>query len=182
MDDAHAAARLHAVRRAGRRLGKRRHRNDGAAGAARTARHPHQHAGDGSPEVSKALVGRRTAAGQALTPDERRAWDQLDFFYKRARLRQRNGDFARRRSTGSRTRRSASPRGSSTTTRPATTLIARVFAGEHRRPHARRHPRQHHPVLADEHRDLVGASLLGHRQLSKEAASSTPGASRFPSP
>jgi hypothetical protein len=42
-------ARLHGVRRAGRRLGQRRHRADGPVEATGTARHPHQHAGDGSP-------------------------------------------------------------------------------------------------------------------------------------
>ena len=45
-------------------------------------------------------------------------------------LRQRDGATARRRCTGSWIRRSAWPPGCSTTTRPATTLIARVFAGE----------------------------------------------------
>ena len=42
---AHEAAGLHALRRAGRRLGRRPRRGDGAAGAGGTARHPHQPAG-----------------------------------------------------------------------------------------------------------------------------------------
>ena len=41
---ADAAARLHEVRGAGRRLGRGRRRPDGRAGAAGAARHPHQHA------------------------------------------------------------------------------------------------------------------------------------------
>ena len=43
-------------------------------------------------------------------------------------------------------------------------------SGEAERPHARRHPRQHHALLADQHRGLLGPPLLGvqgrllHRQ------------------
>ena len=40
-------------------------------------------------------------------------------------------------------------------------LIARVFAGQTGGPDARRHPRQHHALLADEHGGLFGSSLLG---------------------
>ena len=40
-------------------------------------------------------------------------------------------------------------------------LIARVFDGAVRRPHARRRPRQHHAVLADEHGRFRVAALLG---------------------
>ena len=42
-------------------------------------------------------------------------------------------------------------------------LIARVFDGAARGPDARRHPRQHHALLADEHGGLVGAPLLGEQ-------------------
>ena len=52
---------------------------------------------------------------------------------------------------------------------------------QHRRPDARRHPRQRHALLADEHGDLLGAALLGHQHNSR-GASSTPKASRFRSP
>ena len=45
---ADAAPRLHPVRRAGRRLGRRGHAVDGRAGRARAARHPLQHAGHGA--------------------------------------------------------------------------------------------------------------------------------------
>ena len=42
-------------------------------------------------------------------------------------------------------------------------LIARVFAGASRRPHTRRHPRQRHAHLVDEHGDFRGPSLLGEQ-------------------
>ena len=45
-------------------------------------------------------------------------------------------------------------------------MIARVFDGKPEGPDAGRHPRQRHALLADEHRDLVGAPLLGHRAVS----------------
>ena len=44
--------------------------------------------------------------------------------------------------------RSAGPRGTS---------------GEAERPHARRHPGQHHAVLADQHRGVLGAAVLGEQ-------------------
>ncbi len=42
-------------------------------------------------------------------------------------------------------------------------LIARVFAGRIRRPHARRHPRQHHDHLVDEHGAFRRPPLLGEQ-------------------
>ena len=48
LDRADEASRLHAIRRAGRRLGRTHHRRHGSAGAPGTARHPHQHAWRGS--------------------------------------------------------------------------------------------------------------------------------------
>ena len=71
-----------ALRGPGRRLGERGHRADGAAGAAGTARHPHQHAGHRpAPTSSRRLqLGDPPPAG--LSADERTAWDQLDAFYK----------------------------------------------------------------------------------------------------
>ena len=49
-------------------------------------------------------------------------------------------------------------------------LIARVFARADRGPHARRHPRQHHAHLVDEHGGFFGPSLLGE-QGSRSSAS-----------
>ena len=42
-------------------------------------------------------------------------------------------------------------------------LIARAFAGQPGRPLPRRRPRQRHPLLADQHGDLLGAALLGEQ-------------------
>ena len=42
-------------------------------------------------------------------------------------------------------------------------LISRVFAGGSRRPHARRHSRQHHDHLVDEHSAFRGPPLLGEQ-------------------
>ena len=43
-------------------------------------------------------------------------------------------------------------------------LIARVFDGAQRGADPRRHPRQHHALLADQHGGFVGAALLGEPQ------------------
>ena len=61
-------------------------------------------------------------------------------------------------------------------------LIARVFAGRPERPLAGRHPRQHHALLADQHRGLVGAALLGEqaRPSSRRRASTSRSASALP--
>ena len=48
-------------------------------------------------------------------------------------------------------------------------LIARVFDGRSEGLTPRRHPRQHHALLADEHGGLLGAPLLG-----EQAATSSP--------
>ena len=82
LGDADAAPRLHEIRRAGRRLGQCRLRADGAAAAAGTARHPHQHGGHRSAEIAKALACTRPPPAD-LTADERNAWEQLDVFYKK---------------------------------------------------------------------------------------------------
>ena len=131
LDRADAAPRLHALRGAGRRLGECRHRADGAAGAAGIARHPHQHAGHRPRRRSRRRsqfgdaaagrpVGRRAGTrGISSTSSTSTGW-----------ATPRRWATARRRSTGSRIRRSASPPGCSTTTRAATTLIARVFDGQ----------------------------------------------------
>ena len=65
LDRADEAARLHAIRRARRRLGQCGHRADGAAGAAGIARHPHQHAGHRSRRRRKGAP-RRAGAGRPL--------------------------------------------------------------------------------------------------------------------
>ena len=64
--DAHAASRLHEVRRAGWRLGQRRLRGHGPATAAGTARHSHQHGGDGTARRLEGPVARWPAARRPL--------------------------------------------------------------------------------------------------------------------
>ena len=81
MGDADAAPRIHAVCGAGRRLGQRGHGEHGPAGAARIARHPHQHAGHGSGRHLQGARDRRPPPA-GLSADEKHAWDQLDFFFK----------------------------------------------------------------------------------------------------
>ena len=135
----------------------------GAAAAAGLARHPHQHAGHGS---RRDLEGARRRAGRrrpASRPTRSSAWDQLDYFYKKGlgyaiEMNNRpqtlygiadspvglaawmiDHDVAQLRADRPRLRR------------------------EDRGTDAGRHPRQRHALLADEHRDLVGAPLLGQR-------------------
>ena len=55
-------------------------------------------------------------------------------------------------------------------------LITRVFQGQARGPHARRHPRQHHDRLVDEHGAIRRPSLLG---ILGQRGISTPRASPF---
>ena len=152
-----------ALRRPGRRLGERRHRADGAADAAGLARHPHQHAGHRPGRDRQALaVGDPPPAG--LSAEERARLGSARLLLRStASPTRRRWATGRRRCTRSPTRPSAWPPGCSTTTRPAYALIARVFAGAARGPDARRHPRQRHALLADEHGGLVGAALLGEQ-------------------
>ena len=133
------------------------------AGAAGTARHPHQHARHRPGRHRQGAPVRRAAAGRPLGRRTARVRPARLLLQARPGLRPARWRTARRRCTGSRIRRSAWPPGSSTTTRAVTQLIARVFDGQTRRPDARRRPRQHHALLADEHGRLVGSSLLGEQ-------------------
>ena len=73
LDRADAAPGIHAVRRAGRRLGRADHRRDGCKGAAGAARHPLQHARHGparrleGADVER-LRDRRSGADRSVTP------------------------------------------------------------------------------------------------------------------
>ena len=113
------------------------------------------------PDVSKALAaGGPPPAG--LSPEEKHAWDQTRRLLQEwAGLRQRNGDSSadalrtrrladRSRRLDARSRHSQLPDDRSR------------FRRQARGADARRCPRQRHALLADEHRDLFGASLLGH--------------------
>ena len=113
------------------------------------------------PDVSKALsAGGPPPAG--LSPEEKHAWDQLDDFYK-------NGlGYAIEMTTSSadalRDRRFAGWSCGWILDHDIRSyrMIARVFDGKPEGLTPRRRSRQHHALLADEHRDLLGAALLGH--------------------
>ena len=60
------APRVHPLRRPGRRLGLPRLQRDGAPGAGRIARHPHQLAGDGTARGGRGARRRRACAGGTL--------------------------------------------------------------------------------------------------------------------
>ena len=111
-------------------------------------------------DISKALAIRRPAADGSLSRRTARVGPARLFLQAWPWLRQRDGkpptDAVRDRGFASRSRGvDARPR--------------RAQLGAHRtrirrkngRPDARRHPRQHYALLADEHGGLVGSSLLG---------------------
>ena len=132
------------------------------------------------PDIAKALrpAGRRRPAshptrnrrGTSSTISISTAWDT-----------RRRWRAAHRRCTRSRIHRSAWPPGYSITTRELRAHRTRIRWSD-RRADARRHPRQHHALLVDEHRGLVGPSLLGKQAgfLRPERRSVPHGRERFP--
>ena len=111
-------------------------------------------------DIAKALQsGGPPPAG--LSADEKHAYDQLDFFYKHGlgyaqEMAQPPADAVRDRGFAGRPGRlDARPRRAQLRAHRA--RLRRPDRG----PDARRHPRQHHALLADEHGGLVGSSLLG---------------------
>ena len=133
-------------------------------------------------DVSKALAFRE-APPAGLTAEERHAWDQLDFFYKKGL------GYAIEMSNRPQTLYGIvdSPVGL------AAWMIDHDDAQREddrprlrrpdRGPDARRRPRQRHALLADQHRDLVGAALLGHHaDFERSRLLRRAGASRSRSP
>ena len=108
------------VRRPGRRLGQRRHRADGPAEARGTAGHPHQHAGDRSARCLEGSRDRRSHARRSLGRRGEGVRDPGALLRDRRRPTRRRWAIGRRRSTASRTRRSAWRPGCSITTSAAT--------------------------------------------------------------
>ena len=112
------------------------------------------------PEISKAMAAGGPPPAD-LTPDELYAWKQLDFFYKKGLgyanemgLRPQTlyalADFTRRP-------RSVDPRPRLPELRSHRPRFRRSIG----RTDARRHPGQHHVLLADEHCCVVRALVLG---------------------
>ena len=99
--------RIHGVRRAGRRLGQCRHRADGAAEAAGTAGHPHEHAGDPLTGRVEGNPGRRSDPIRTLGRGRRTRTRSWSTSLRPAPATPPRWGTARRRSTGSRTHRSA---------------------------------------------------------------------------
>ena len=152
---ADAAPRLHPLRRPGRRLGLRSSRADGAPGTRRgcsasTPTCPAHRAGRSSRRRSRPAGRRRPA----LDADERPRTTSSTPSTRRvsatpSRWRTRPQTLVRDRGLAGRAGRlDARPRRGQL--RPDRADLRRRSAV--RRPHARRHPRQHHAVLADEHR------------------------------
>ena len=114
------------------------------------------------PDVAQALqFGEPAPAG--LSAEEQGAWDQLDFFYKHG--------LGYAQEMGNRPQTlyaiADSPVGLAAWMLDhdarSYALIARVFDGAAGGTDARRHPRQRHAVLADEHGGLVGPPVLGEQ-------------------
>ena len=156
------APRIHAIRGAGRRLGR------GHASRWRCRRPPgligiHTNMPATVPaDIDKALAAGGPAAGRPLGRREARVRPARLLLQARPRLRAARWRTARRRCTASRIRRSAWPRGFDARPRRAQLRAHRArLRRSARGPDARRHPRQHHALLADEHGGLVGPALLG---------------------
>ena len=180
------APRLHPLRRPGRRLGCVRRRPDGPAGARGLARHPQQHARHRPGRRRRGSPGRRAAAGGSLgggTTRVRAAGADV----QAGRVRQVHGgspaDPVRHRGLTGRPGRLAS--------RPQRRRRAAGRGGRrrsgsghehHRRADARRDPRQHHALLAHEHRGLRVPPLLGvqGRLLQREGRLHPRGRDRLP--
>ena len=154
---AHEAPRLHAVRRAGRRLGRGRRRRDGPPSARGAARHPPQRAHRGGRSQ-----GPTAGAVRAGTRGARRAHHVLDGW-----LRHRAGAVHPaaddRLLPAGLTRRAGG-----LDARPRHRQLLQDLPRVRRQradgqPHPRQHPRQHHAVLADGHRGLGRPVVLGVR-------------------
>ena len=114
------------------------------------------------PDIDKAaFAGAPAPAG--LSADEKHAYDQLVFFYKHGL------GYAQEMANRPQTLYGIadSPVGLAAWMidhdARSYALIARVFDGQSGGPHAGRHPRQRHALLADEHGGLFGSSLLGEQ-------------------
>ena len=156
MGGADASARLHPLRRPGRRRRCLHHRRDGPPGTRGAGRHPYQLAGDWSgrrrPPVrhrgGKSSARRaRHIHGERLRLLPRTGHAATDDRLRAARFTRRPGGL------DARPRHGQLPQ-------DLPRLCRRRACGQS---HARPHPRQHHAVLADGHRGLGGPVVLGER-------------------
>ena len=148
------APRVHPLRRPGWRLGRPCLERDGAPGAGRTARHPHQPAGDGTVGRRDGARRRRACAGGTLREGTRGVRAARHLLQEVHGLRRDDGHTA----ADDRLRPDGHARG-------ACRLDVRLQQRRARAPARQgRLARRRHAVLADEHRDLGGADLLGNRR------------------
>ena len=145
------APRVHPLRRPGRRLGRPRLQRDGAPGAGRIARHPHQLAGDGTARGGRGARRRRACAGGTLREGTRGVRLARHVLQEVQGLRRNDGHAA----ADDRLRLDGLSSG-------ACGLDVRLQQRRARAPaHQRRCAGRRHAVLADEQRDLVSAAVLG---------------------
>jgi pimeloyl-ACP methyl ester carboxylesterase len=129
-------------------------------------------------DISKALNFHEPAPA-GLSAEERNAWDQLDFFYKKGL------GYATEMSLRPQTLYGLadSPVGLAAWMLDhddrSYKLIARVRR-TNRRTHPRRRPRQHHALLVDEHGGVFGAFLLGLQRHGEEGLFRRQGRHRHP--
>ena len=134
--------------------------HDGRAGASGIARHPHQHARHGSTRHRQGGLHRRAAAARPLRRREDTRTSSSTSSTSTAWATPSRWRPARRRCTGSRIPGRPGrldPRPRRAQLRAHRARLRRAVRG----PHARRRPRQHHALLADEHGGFLGSSLLG---------------------
>ena len=115
-------------------------------------------------DVSKALSARRPAATPVSRLMKSMPGTNSMISTSTASATPRRCRTGPRRFMASRIRLSASPPGCWITTSAATSMICTRLRRTSGGPDAGRYPRQRHALLADQHGDLLGASLLGKRK------------------
>ena len=168
---ADAPPRLHPLRRPGRRRGRLRHRRDGPPGTGGAARHSHQpaRAGAGHDRPIAGGIRRGTRGARcARRIQGERLWLLPGAGDAAADDRLRPAGFTRR------------PGGLDARPRHRQLLqdLARLSRrGARGQSHPGTHRRQHHDLLADRHRGLGGAVVLGERTSPSRSSCGRPGSS-----